>query len=44
MKRATYDALPANIRAAVRQAAERWETPDGVPLVESLHEEGGEGR
>lgn len=36
MKRTTYRAAPAYIRGAIRQAADRWQTTDGLPLGELL--------
>ena len=30
---------PAHIRAAIRAAADRWETPQGIPLLALLKED-----
>lgn len=38
MKRLTYRQAPAHIRGAIREAAVRWETTDGTPLLELLDE------
>ncbi len=38
MKRLTYRQAPAHIRRAIREAATRWETTDGTPLIELLDE------
>jgi hypothetical protein len=35
----TYRGAPAYIRGAIRQAADRWQTTDGVPLGELLDSE-----
>lgn len=32
----TYRSAPAHVRWAIRQAADRWQTTDGVPLGELL--------
>lgn len=34
-----YRSAPAHIRDAIREAAIRWETADGTPLVEVLDAE-----
>lgn len=34
-----YRDAPAHIRDAIREAAVRWETTDGTPLVEVLDQE-----
>lgn len=34
-----YRNAPAHVRAAIREAAERWETTDGTPLIELLDAE-----
>lgn len=34
-----YRNAPAHIRAAIREAAVRWETTDGTPLIELLDQE-----
>lgn len=38
MKRLTYQQAPAHIRGAIREAATRWETTDGTPLIKLLDE------
>lgn len=38
MRRLTYQQAPAHIRAAIREAAARWETTDGTPLLDLLDE------
>lgn len=32
----TFKSAPPHIRAAIREQAHRWETTDGVPLIDLL--------
>lgn len=42
MKRMTYAKAPAHIRGAIREAAQRWETTDGTPLIQLLDHQSSE--